>query len=286
MNRRVITVVLVGIGISIAQRPAAAEPTAQLVARTLIEWEELEYELVIAAADRVLATADATPQQRVEVLRLKGSALVVLDRPEDAARVFDQLFAIDPDYELPPKSSPRLLAVFAPARARWQVAEEQRLATELGPSLRALEMRVRLPSNPRGGRPLAIEIDLVDPQAIADRIVVSRRRRGSGFYATTEQRAHAGRLAFTIAADDTASTTPYTLELHVQAKHRSGVALRREGTSDHPLALAIAAGRVPRPSPITHRWWFWTGIVAVAVGGAFLVDQTISVGPQRVVGRL
>ncbi len=288
MNRIVAAIVVVVVVIS--TRHAAAEPTAttsQLVARTLAQWNELEYENVVEIADQVLATPDATAQQRVEVLRLKGSALIVLDRPDDAAHVFDQLFAIDPDYDLPPKSSPRLLAVFAPARARWQVAEQQRLATELGPSLRALAMRVRLPQHPRGGRPLQIDIELADPQAISDRIVLSRRRRGAGgYYTTTEQRARAGAMSFTISAEDTASPTPYTLEFHVQAKHRSGVALRREGTPEAPLALDIAAGTVPRASPITHRWWFWAGIVAVGVGGAFLVDQAISVGPQRVVGRL
>ena len=282
-TRLVLAVALI-LGV-VHSRPAAADTTEQLVARTLAQWNELEYEKVVELADTVLGAADATPQQRVEMLRLKGSALVVLDQPDDAAHVFDLLFAIDPDYDLPPRSSPRLLAVFAPARARWQVAEEQRLATELGPALRALEMHVRLPDHPRGGRPLEITVDLADPNAIADRIVLSRRRRGAGYYTTTAQHAHAGTLAFTLSADDTASPTPYVLELTLQAKHRSGVALRREGTTDRPLELGIAAGSVPTPSPITHRWWFWTGLVAVAVGGAFLIDQTISVGPQHVVGR-
>lgn len=271
--------------VAITARGAAAEPATQLVARAQMEWDDQEYEKVIAVADELLAGADASPRQRVEALRLKGSALVVLDRPADAADVFDRLFVIDPDYELPPKSSPRILQVFAPARAKWQVAEEQRLAIELGPAWRALVMRVHLPEHPRGGRPIEIAVELTDPNAIADRILLSRRHRGAGYYTTTEQRAHAGRLAFTISADDTASDSPYTLELHVQAKHRSGVALRREGAPDQPLALDVAAGRVPRPSPITHRWWFWTGIVAIGVGGALLIDQTISVGPQRVVAR-
>ena len=276
---------LAAVAIVAMTRPALADSTAQLVARTLAEWNELEYEKVVALADAVLATTDATPQQRVEMLRLKGSALVVLDKPDDAVAAFDLLFAIDPDFELPPNSPPRLLRVFSPARAKWQVDEEQRLANELGPSWRAVQMHVRLPAHARGGRALEIAVDLVDPNAIADRIVLWRRHHGAGYYTTTEQRAHAGTLSFTISAEDTASATPYVLELYLQSKHRSGVALRREGTSDHPLELAIAAGEVPVPSPITHRWWFWTGIVAVAVGSAFLIDRTISVGPQPVVGR-
>ena len=277
--------VFVAVVMLVATRPAFADSTAQLVARTLGQWNELEYEKVVELSETVLATSDATPAQRVEMLRLKGSALVVLDKPEDAAHVFELLFAIDPDYELPPNSSPRLLAIFAPARARWEVTEQQRLATELGPSLRALEMHVHLPSHPRGGRALDIAVDLVDPGGIADRIVLARRHRGGGYYTTTGQRAHAGSLAFTISADDTASPTPYVVELYLTTKHRSGVALRREGTSDHPLELAIEAGTVPVPAPITHRWWFWTGIAAIAIGSAFLIDHAISVGPQPVIGR-
>lgn len=263
-------------------RFADAEPAAELITRAQAQWDDLEYEGALVAAQSAASATDATTAQKIEALRIAGSALVVLDRPDDAAHVFEQLFALAPDYQMPPKTSPRLLAIFEPTRARWQVAEEQRLATELGAALRALQLQVMLPTNARGGRPIHIGVELADPNAIADRIVLSHRRHGDAYYTTTELRARPGRLTFTISGEDSASRDPYVLDLHVVARHRSGVAVRREASADQPLALSVAAGSVPTPSPITHRWWFWAGIVVVAAGSAYLIDRAIDVGPQRV----
>ena len=266
-------------------RPAHAETATELVAHAQAQWDNLEYDAVLALTQQALVAPDLTPKQRLEALRLEGFALVVLERRDDATQVFLQLFALDPEYQLPPKSSPRLLEVFEPARAQWQVTEKRRLATELGPALRALVLHVHLPASQRGGLPIEIGVDVDDPNAIADRIVLAQRRRGTTYYTTSEQRAHAGHLAFTIAGEDTASPEPYVLQLRVVAKHRSGVELTGEGTAEHPLELAVAAGSVPTPTPITHRWWFWTGIVVVAVGSGFLIDRVISVGPQNVIAQ-
>jgi hypothetical protein len=92
-----------------------------------------------------------------------------------------------------------------------------------------------------------------------------------------------GRSILTIPGEVTASRTPYTLELHVQVRHRSGVTLRREGEPDKPISFTVAAGEVPVAKPITRRWWFWAGIGVVALGTGLLVRQIVDVGAQRVV---
>lgn len=264
---------------------AAGSKAQRLVAEAQQQWRDLEWEAVVATTDRALAASDATDDDRLEALRLKGSALVVLERTDEAIAAFELLFALDPDYELPGNTSPRITAVYEPARARWQVAQEERLATELGADLAALTMTVALPARPVGGQPLVVSVDVVDPAAIADRIVLSYRRKGSKHWSTVTA-ASKGRVSLTIPGTFTASDRGYVLELHVRLRHRSGVTLRRDGTADAPRQLAVAAGRVPGPTPVTRRWWFWAGagtLAAAAVVIPILIDRSTDVGPQDIV---
>ena len=65
--------------------PAWADAKSELEAAQA-HWAELDYELVVAAADRVLA-ASPSKTQRLEALRLKGSALVILKDSDGASTV-------------------------------------------------------------------------------------------------------------------------------------------------------------------------------------------------------
>ncbi len=256
---------------------------AESVARARAAWSELEYERVVEAANAALASADLPDTDRVEALRLLGSALVILDRTADADAAFARIFAVNPDYTLPANTSPRIRAVFDPARARWQVEEQQRLATQLGPQLAALRLHLELPRSPRGGLPIVIGVDLADPSKVASAIILAHRRAGESYYTLATVPARPGRSTLAIPGELTASRTPYTLELHVQVRHRSGVSLRREGEPDKPLSIAVAAGEVPVATPITRRWWFWASLGVVAIGTGLLVREVIDVGPQHVV---
>lgn len=247
-------------------------------------WNDAEYERVVETT--TVALAGTLPDgERVEALRLLGFALVILNRAPEAEAAFARIFSIAPDFALPPGTSPRFQKVFDPARARWQVEEQQRLATQLGSQLASLQLRVELPRAPRGGVPIAIAIELADPGRIANAIVLSHRRTGERYYTTATLPAKTGRSTLAIAGELTASRVPYTLELHVQVRHRSGVTLRHEGEPDRPVALSVAAGEVPTSTPITRRWWFWTGLGVVAIGTGLLVREVVDVGPQHVVIR-
>ena len=255
------------------------------VSRAALAWSELEYERVVEATTAALASTELTDKDRVEALRLLGSALVILERTVEAEAAFARIFPIDPEYTLPANTSPRIRGVFDPAHARWQVEEQQRLAMQLGTQLAALQLRVELPRAARGGRPIAIGVDLEDPSKVASAIILAHRRAGESYYTLATIPARPGRSTLTIAGEVTASRTPYTLELHVQVRHRSGVTLRREGEPDKPISFGVAAGEVPVATPITRRWWFWAGIGVIAIGTGLLVREVVDVGPQHVVIR-
>jgi hypothetical protein len=270
----------------LVSRAAWAGPSAAAqLAQASTHFRELDYDLAIEAADRAMSAPDCEATQRVEALRLKGSSLVVLSRVPDATAAFEAIFALDPEYELPDSTSPRVLAVFRPARARWLVAEQERLATQYGASLTALKIDSHLPAKAKGGLPLEAAFDVSDPGRVSSRVVLSYRRRGTVTFATLAAAVPSGggRVAFTLPGGATASDTDYTLELHTQVRHPTGLTLRRAGDAEHPLTIAIAAGQVPGPRKVTRTWWFWTTLTIAAgaiVAIPFIVDAARPVGPQ------
>jgi tetratricopeptide (TPR) repeat protein len=264
--------------------PASAQvsPAKDALAAAERYWQDLDFELTLTSADKVLALSAAKKGDRLEALRLKGSALIVLERKEEAIAAFEKMFALDPEYELPQSTSPRILEVFRPARAAWQVKVEEKLATELGESYGALKLAVAAPRSAKGGRPLVVTVTLTDPGKIASQIVLGYRRHGQRFYSTLTARAQPGVIELTIPGSFTASSEPYLIELYVRARHSSGGALRRQGEPEAPIGVQMQPGKVPTRAPIYKKWWFWTGVAAVAVSSGLLIYNARDIGPQQI----
>jgi len=266
--------------------PAVAQASAAKDALAAAErsWNELEFELTLASAERVLAIPGAVKRERLEALRLKGSALIVLEKKEEAIAAFELMFALDPEYELPESTSPRILEVFRPARAAWQVKVQEKLAIELGESYGALKLVVDVPRSAVGGRAVVVKVTLTDPGKIASQIVLGYRRRGQRFYSTLTARAQAGVIELTIPGSFTESSEAYLIELYVRARHSSGGALRRQGEPDAPIVVQMAAGQVPTRTPIYKKWWFWAGVAGVAVSSGLLIYNARDIGAQQITG--
>lgn len=280
----VVASLLVG-ALAIADAAADPTPAAAALQRAAVAWKDLEYDQVLEAAALVLADSTAPKPERVEAWRWRGVALAVLGRNDESTQAFLQIFPLDPDYQLPDDTSPRILALFRPARAAWEVAEQQRLQSELGQSLAAMRLAVQTPEYPRGGLPIVITVALTDPGQLTDEIALSYRRAGARHYASLTVPLKDGRGTATIPGVFTAAPSPYPLELFVRARHRSGATLLRWGTPDQPERLAVAAGQVPVQRKLIKQWWLWTGavvLVATFVALPFIVDQSVDVGPQTV----
>lgn len=272
-----------GLGIAHAAPPAVAPPHEGL-ARAAAAWKELEYDAVVAAADLALAS-ELSVDERCEALRWRGSALAVLGRPDEATATFRQIFALAPDYQLPDDTSPRILAIYRPARAAWQVAEQERLQGELGRKLAAMRLAVDVPQRARGGLPIPISMTLTDPARLAEEIIVGFRRGGSAHYASLSLPGTDGRAQLSIPGATTASPTDYTLDLFVRVRHRSGATLVGWGSADEPQHLAVQKGQVPTQRRLVKQWWLWTGATLLAgslIAIPFIVNRAVDVGPQTV----
>jgi hypothetical protein len=157
---------------------------------------------------------------------------------------------------------------------------------ELGGAIAQLGFDVTIPPVSRGGRSLPIRIELRDPRRIASVVVVHYRRAGDRAFSATRARA-APSMQIEIPPSVTASKRDYRLELYVELQHRSKITIARRGAAESPLSVSLAAGSIPRPPPVTSRWWFWTGAAALATAAIsipILIDRARDVGPQDVVG--
>ena len=62
-------------------------------------------------------------------------------------------------------------------------------------------------------------------------------------------------------------SSAYQLLYQVEARDNAGNLLARAGSDSQPLKLAVAAGPPRSVKPVWHRWWFWTVLGTVVVGG-------------------
>ncbi|MDQ3339329.1 MAG: hypothetical protein M4D80_29545 [Myxococcota bacterium] len=263
---------------------ASADPTARL-ADAQRHFTDLDFELVIGDTDAVAADRDATPAHKTEALFLRGSALVVLEREPEAIAAFDALLAIDATYAPARSTPPRIRAVLAGARAARQVRLEEELATRDGEKLRAVTLDVDEPPAARGGLPLQLRVRLADPHRLVTRLVLGYRRESERDFASVSAPA-ATVVDLVIPGATLVSDRKYRLEWYVHGIHASGARVRQVGDEAKPRAIAIDAGRVPKPPGITSRWWFWAGLATVAASAIavpILIDRGRDVGPQDIV---
>lgn len=81
-----------------------------------------DYERVVELAPSILADSAHSRADSVQVLLLKGSALVGLGRNDDAGDAFRALLRLDPDHQLDPERvSPKIRAVFEGVRRELPV---------------------------------------------------------------------------------------------------------------------------------------------------------------------
>jgi hypothetical protein len=276
--------IIIALALSTPARADSPRTARAWLTHARAEWKHLEYERVIDAARAARTAPGATPRLRAEAFGLEASAQVVMGDEAAAATTFASMFAADPSYELPPGTSPRVLAIYRPARSAWDQARETALREQLGPKLQSLRFTPAPPPRARGGLPITVAVDLTDP----DRLLAQVRlhyRRGTSAWSTLSARLTGRSLRVDIPGAFTASEQPYRLELFAEAVHASGVVLRRAGTREQPLAVAVDPGQVPRPTPLYKRWWVWAGAGALAIGVPILIQRSIDVGPQDVTGR-
>jgi hypothetical protein len=255
----------------VAPRAVHAAPDAGARSRKRLAegrklYEEQEYRRAIRELAPIGRDPAATRSQRLEALELLGLCWFILGESVAAREAFEDLLAIDPDYQLREASgSPKIRSFFERVKKSY--------LPDYRPDARvALEHAA--PASAMAGRKLELLVDVTSGQDVVKELTLHWRRRGVMAYSSTPLRNvndNHWRARFTPPAD----TASYTLEYYIDARDLASRSVARIGGPETPLALPLTGA--PSESPSWYqRWYIWVGATALVLAGTSVYLVTTS----------
>jgi len=277
----------VGIDATRHQAWAAAEATPQLFSRLQGLYDDLEYDAVVPLARQLIELRDASPAMLEKTYLMLGSSLAVIGEASDAEAPFRLLLRLRPDFEMPPDTTPKILAVF-----RLVQTEERRIAEQVRQHDRdELLGTLRLAGGPqgelRGGQPIDFAYRLRDPRGVVSAVSVQyRRRNAAAFSALALQLGPDNLWHGEIPGEWSNNEDGMELEFYASTADDKGEELISLPKNAAPVRVGVEPG-VAGGDALQKQWWFWTivGVVAAgaAVGGYFIYDSATSLPGDHVV---
>jgi hypothetical protein len=246
-------------GARAADRARLAEARQQYLAQ--------EYEQVIRLLAPLVSSPTATISDKVEGYELMGLSYLILGENKSAREAFENLLGLDPGHVLrDPSGSPKLRRFFEAVKQSFVPGYQPRARVTLEHSA---------PAKATAGQ--AVELVAVVVQGTQEVAEVQLHWRRSGLL--SYEAARMQRRGKDLSASFVLPTDPsgYRLEYYLEARDGSGQVLTRLGAPDRPLGLEVKGAAGPtRGRPVYKRWWFWTVIGAVVVGGAVTTGVLVS----------
>jgi len=231
-------------------------------------YRTLEYDKVIPLADALLTRNDLTSEQRLEALRLLGSAKAIVQDPVDAERPFRLLLRARPSYDLPPDTPPKILAVFRKVQSEEVALAAQLKGVERSQLIANLKVTGEPPKEMIGGRPLRFAYRVRDTAGVVESMRVLYRRAGQkAFSSLALERSEDAEWRGVIPGEFTAGDEAFALEYVTQTADRDGPLLVL-GSEAAPSRIQVSAGQVPKEAfkPLAPAV-FWTATAFTAVSG-------------------
>ncbi len=104
------------VALSTVAAPEAAAKGNRYLKKAKKAYDNLDYTRVTPLLNRALKTSK-TDAEKVEVYFLLGTMHAIYSRDQLAAEAFAEVLELDPSFELPPDTSPKIRSAFADARA-------------------------------------------------------------------------------------------------------------------------------------------------------------------------
>lgn len=236
-------VVLLLLGRGAHAAPPPAEDLRAELDRARVCWAALDPECAESALQSVRAhLADLPPEQQIEALRLSAEVALSSEQAIEAHDHLLALLALDPRFAPPAWPGPWLEAL-----ARARAAAPDRLPPEL---------TVTVPAEVRPKTNVAIEVRAHDPGGVARCELVLAD-------GTRVPLLSADGVVFRGELPKARVRAPELL-VHIEASDRAGNLARWPTVAAHRIAVTAPIVKDP---PLTSRWWFWTAIGAVVIGG-------------------
>lgn len=255
--------------------------------------DSLDYARAVQAFERVTASREAAPDELVRAYSALVRCQVVLGDEGAARLAAEQLLELDPGAQLEGGSiPPRVTRFFEDFRREYSRTSEAVVTVTLPdeiPAGRSMLVTARVRRGGRGVAAVRVHFSF-GPEEPAVAVDLERR-----------ERSWSGRVEVPATYD----ASMRSLRYWVEAIAPSGAVVGGLGNADEPMVIAPTRrssraeggegeGEVELVTPaeqtridrrtrerneeffrqryaITSQWWFWTGIVAVAAGGALAV---------------
>lgn len=218
-------------------RVADVEP-ALANARRLVT--ALEFDDAIVALGALRARPDVIGETRIEVLFLLGYALAVARDPIDAEDPFGELCRLAPQWEPPPDTQPKIMAVFRKAQVDAQRLRDEREAKTRARMLARLDPKLDVRSTVNAGNAVTVTVSTRDGARDIDRVRVDYRVAGEAdFYAFPLRRHPDGAWRGEIPATFTAEHSGAVIELYATLKTSDGTVLVELGDADKPHTVVV-----------------------------------------------
>jgi hypothetical protein len=257
-----------------ATAPVSAATVGELLAEARSHYDALDYDKVAPLAQAVLAKKEATLEQRLDAYFLQGASLAVLGDIAGAQKPFRFLLRGRPDFDLPPTTPPKILAVFRQVQVEERAIVQQMAELERSRIVKTLVLEAKLPEKIAGGQPLHFDYRLQDPRGAVAELKVQYRKLGIGSFSSLAlARDSTGHWLGDLPGDWTANRDGLKIEYYVSTADTHGQPLLQVGDFAHPVSLEISPGEVAAPAkPVYKSAWFW---VATVGGAAALAGLSV-----------
>jgi len=270
-------ILVVAAALSAVAPPARAQQQQQVDPEQLLQvaerfYEQLEYEEALKVLIQVHQVPGVSPMQRARSFLYMGVCFTALGNAENAVLSFMELLKIKPNFRLPPGISPSIHAMFKEALTRLKLPEkpppEEAGAQGEQPGAASSEqipvkLGAKAPKKATAGQPVELEIEVLDPRALVQSVIVRWRRVGGPDFSTLKVPYKPGSRRVTARISGaTVGTETGTLQYLVEAVGRGGMTLAHVGSMDAPEVVELTEPRAP-----TRRWGWW----AVGIGGGLAV---------------
>lgn len=257
-----------------AYAQGSSKSVSTLIQRGADLFDDQAYEESIQTLSAALVRPGTSKQEKIEIYRLLAYNYITLNRTEEADAAVRGLYALDEDYELGAKESPRFRKFFAATRAKWEEEGKPGKVDENKPVV--VEKPVKIthtsPAQVEPDQSIKLTASVDDPDNRVRSMSLAYRTGAKGKFITVAGTYVSGQFRAQIPGT---AVKPPLVEYYIQATDKGGLPVSARGDADTPLRIAV-----PEPKGgVLSSPWFWVPVGLVVVGGAiattiFLTQQS------------
>jgi tetratricopeptide (TPR) repeat protein len=257
---------------------ADGDTTNQLIRQASSLYNQLEFEEAVRLLNNAYKQPGNSSSQLVQIHNLLGLCFSSLSKYKKAKKSFARLLALEPNFRLSPKVSPRVRIPFDEL-------------VENSPS--PFNVKLSSPDQLESGSPMIITLHLIsNPVSIAKKVYIWHRRANQEKYSSAHTRLkQAGEYQITIPATlwESQGQESEPVLWYVSVENEFHGQLFNFGKASRPLVLDVVS---PQKQIIAEesaskdswykKWWVWTiigGVIAGATTSAILLTTDKDSGP-------